>query len=146
MKKILKIIFIIMAVLLLLPLFFSGKASAAELPVATSDNADLDIINEPSIEKFFDFSYLYNYQEDDSSFGKYIKLTFDFPVQLNYISWYLNNQTDFQVALSNGDLSLVEFSQLQQSYELAWLHILLQSVLTFMIFLALYKIVRNHLG
>lgn len=146
MKKILKIILIIMAVLLFLPLFFSGKASAAELPVATSDNADLDILQNPPVEKFFDFSYPYNYREDSSSFSEYIKLIFDFPVQLNYISWYLKNQSDFQVALNNGDLSLVDFSQLQQSYELAWLHILLQSVLTFMIFLAMYKVVRNHLG
>lgn len=146
MKKILKIILIIMAVLLFLPLFFSGKASAAELPVATGENADLDVLQNPPVEKIFDFSYPYSYRKDDSSFSEYIKLTFDFPVQLNYISWYLKNQTDFQVALNNGNLSLVEFSQLHQSYELAWLHILLQSVLTFMIFLALYKVVRNHLG
>ena len=148
LKKVLKIIFLVLLFLLLFPLFFSGKGKAEsyDLPVATGSDADLSVLQNPPLEKMFDFSYPYEYSEQSDDFSQYIKLTFDFPVQLNYIRWYMNNRSDFQVALNNGDLSVVDFSQLQQSYELAWIHILLQSVLSFTVFLALFRIVRRHLG
>jgi len=145
-KKTLKFIGLLLLALLFLPLFFSCNAKAEELPVATSSDADLGFLAEPPLEKMFDFGYVYEVDEDQSKFGRFIDLCFNFPVQFDYISWYLAKQSDFQAALSSGELTLSEFSGFQRSYELAWIHVLLQSVLTFMVFAALFKVVRSKLG
>lgn len=145
-KNLFKKICLVLLFLLFLPLFFSCEARAEELPVATGSDADLSFLADPPLEKFFDFGYVYKVDQDQSTFGRFIDLCFNFPVQFDYISWYLKKQPDFQAALSSGQLSLSEFSGLQRSYELAWIHVLLQSVLSFMVFTALFKVVRSKLG
>ena len=135
-----------MLALLLLPLFFSCDARAEELPVATGSDADLSFLADPPMEKFFDFGYVYKIDQDQSTFGRFIDLCFNFPVQFDYISWYLNKQPEFEAALTSGELSLAEFTSFQRSYELAWIHVLLQSCLSFMIFSALFRLVRSKLG
>ncbi len=144
MKKKIKIVVFILLASILIPLLFFNKGSAEEYPVGTPDNADFDkIMNDQGTQDLLNnFNFFKEMQEGSTSLGQIGKLAFNMKFEVQYIQNFL--------AVSTSDVGFQGFTveQVQnfmQLYEMCWLHLILETLVSLVVAAGFYKFLKNNL-
>lgn len=144
MKKKIKIVVIIFLASILVPLLFFNKGSAEEYPIATPDNADFELIMEDQGKQDLinNFNFFKEMQEGSSTLGQIGKLAFDMKFEVQYIQNFLAISTS-EVGFQGFTVEQVQ--NFMQLYELCWLHLILETLVSLVVAAGFYKFLKNNL-
>lgn len=143
MKKWLKILFVFLLAITVIPVLFFGKGSAMEFPVATPDNAEVSNLSDIDFgsQDLLDWDFYSEVLSGSSDLGRIGQVQFNMKFEVQFIDAFLD--ANEQGILTPENFTPSEINAIYHTYELCWIHLILQVGLSLFIGGGMYKFVRG---